>query len=108
MRNFLGTEFATPVKNGISTNTFSAQSWGNMMESCAQTPDLSPASKTAGLGVWVSQGICTHQSRASYTLFPTAIFGQITLSEAQLSPQSTGPIKKTTNYIKELLGVSTV
>lgn len=86
--------FLTPV---VRVNSVFSR-WTNS----GQHRSLSPAISFAPNSLWESLGSFAQKSPAAYTAFPTARSGKITPSGGYLSPRSTGPIKKTTKYIKEI------
>jgi hypothetical protein len=102
MHNTVSSRFSTPVNNNPLANTFSGQQVGNLWETGAQTSGLSPIAKPDKSTVWETTPAFTQQTGSLYTCFPTVLLATVTVQPEQLSPQSTGPIKKTTKFKKKL------
>lgn len=90
-----------PVTTSLVMSTFSGKRTDKLWESLVQVGGLCSAVAAFVRAMWETTWSFTSRTSQTYTAFPTMYRPKITLLTAWLYPQSTGPIKKTTKYIKE-------
>lgn len=101
MHKFYIESMATSVNNDFIANTFSGQAVSSLWQTSAQAGHLSTAAGYWLVGLWQTLVGSTQQATRFYTARPLLLTVNSPLLHGQLSPLSTGPIKRLNKIYKE-------